>query len=72
MSKSTDGFPDSGAERESLLEREAITAKALVGVWKATIERDSRDLVAAAAELDVYEFRTFALSIARRWLGMKE
>lgn len=58
--------------RIASLEKEAVDARRMVAVWKATIEMDARDIERAAVELDVYEFRTFALSIARRWLGMKE
>ena len=58
------------AEKAEALYAEALdTDKAMVAVWKATIERDSRDIERAAVELDVYEFRTFALLIVRRWLG---
>ena len=46
--------------------------KAMVAVWKATIEMDSRDIERAALEMDVYEFRTFALSIVRRWLRQSQ
>lgn len=62
-------WPEYAKQRLALLERGVVDARRMVAVWKATIEMDSRDIERAAVELDVYEFRTLALSIVRRWLG---
>ena len=69
-------IPKAAAPREVSGEaaptKEFNADKAMVAVWKATIERDSREIERAAVEMDVYEFRTFALSIVRRWLGKSQ